>query len=181
MLTIALILAFIPVLNFYLQYTFSKKDNKLNVFKSHWTAYYGDFAFIPVFMFFIYSFTGFEISHILISLFFALTFNIAEHLIFIKMGSTPGENWVWVNQSEKKLTSAGWVHFLFSTFATFIIVLAAFLIPVLPFYYLFYIFMLLISFILPFGGYKIHSKFQFPEFIIGLAIFIVFTLKLFYL
>lgn len=84
MLKYSIILALIPVINFSLQYYFSKKAKVLNQYKNHFTTYWGDFIFIPINFVFLYAVSGVRFDLIVTVFIFSFLGNAINHYFFCK-------------------------------------------------------------------------------------------------
>lgn len=171
-------LALVPVFNFALQHYFSKKDDLLNLSKKHWTTYWGDFVFVIFNFLFLYSVT-INTAAVLSLIILSTIANIIIHILFIKLYNNPECIYYMITRNHSNLTRAGWVHFAFSTFQTFLILLAFFSSMVFPQFYLLYFSIYLVSVIFSYGSKKIHGKIMWYDFLVSICLIVAFSIKIF--
>ena len=119
-LLIAVILAILPIISFFLQYNFSKKENCLKAIKKHVTVFYSDWIFVIFNILFVYSVSFTSIGGLILILIFSAIANIAMHIYWSRLPIEEDGSHMY-NSKTRKLLNAGKVHFLFSTIETALI------------------------------------------------------------
>lgn len=170
MFFISLLLALAPIIAIRLQYFFSKKDKVLSQYENHWTTYKGDYVFVPLNFIFLYSFSP-TLKTTILAFLFSLAANIIQHYIFVKMYSKPNSAFHMVNTKKQKLSRAGWVHLIFSTFQLTILITALFSPIVTPWFYLYCLNVFAVSIMFLVGSKKIHKKVIFYDIFISFVLF----------
>ena len=174
-----LIVVFLPFVSWYGQYCFSKKENLLGSFKKHWTCYYGDWIFVLINLFFLFSV---KISAIILYLFLiSLLVNLYTHLQWGKENKINQLSYHFFLDKADKLNGAGIVHLVFSTMQMSIILATFILKPTFPFIYFEMFLIFIFGIFAVYGSYKIHSRIKAMDFLAALIIFILIALKIIFL
>ena len=176
---LGLILALIPVLNFIIQYFLSKKEKTLKPFKENLICYYLDFIFIPFNFILAYTLV-FPLQKLWLFALIAVLINIFFHYAFwVRYEKESQRSYLFKARSKKitlsdaihakKMTSAGIMHFIFSTIQTFFI-LEFFFFSLTNIWMYFNLFILMLFFIGVFiFSSKMHKKIL-PESILTLVV-----------
>ncbi len=113
--SLGLILAAIVVINWFLQYYFSKKDGFLGRFKNHFALFYLDWLFVP-FNFVWPLVTNIQANSLILILCIFFIANVLVNLFwlnkYIKKGKEKNHLY---DESKLRWTGSGWTHFVYST------------------------------------------------------------------
>jgi hypothetical protein len=148
-----IILGLIPVINFWLQYYFTKQEKIVSIFKKHWICYRLDWIFIPINTLFIFLITTVSRETILLLGIGSLIINYVVH--YFRSIDNHIENSHIIHP---QITKAGRVHMIFSSIEFLIIALI--LVSPSQWGIIYSELWLLTVFIgwLIYGGYRIHKK-----------------------
>ena len=168
-LFISLLLGVIPLINWSLEYIFSKKNKKLKQFKSHLIARYADILFVLFNFLLLYSII-FNMNKFLFFLPFLFIFNLFMHSFWSKYHSKLSHHFM---SNSGKIKSAGIVHFIFSIIQTAFILLFLFSKPISSFYYIGLLLLILFGLLSFVFSRKMHGKFIFSDAIILLGLVLI--------
>lgn len=119
-LLIAIILALVPLINFFLKYYFSSAIGQINLFRQHLMTYYADWLFVLFNFFWIYTFNlDIMINFILISISIIATLSLQVYWINLHK-KEKRKCYMW-NIYSKKITLAGIVEVVFAIIETYLI------------------------------------------------------------
>jgi hypothetical protein len=122
LILIGIILALLPVLNFFLTYWFSSKQGKLKFFKKHLTGFYNDWLFVP-FNFLIVFTIAFSLKWSIALFLISLLLNLLIHKYYAKVIMKENNGSHFYDVALKKWTYSGFAHLVFSTIQTALILM----------------------------------------------------------
>jgi len=171
---LAILLAFIPFINFFLKYLFSYRAGELGLFKKHVITYYFDWVFVPFNFLWVYTF---NLPFIYLICFALLSLIFFSVLIFLWIDLHKKENRpvYMFDIKSGKIRSAGLVELFFFVFEAVLIFSFLFSSIVDTFVY-FEIFILFVFLLLSlFSSFRIHGKINsFDLFIVILGFLVLF-------
>ncbi|MCD4759504.1 hypothetical protein K8R33_01295 [archaeon] len=177
---LSFILALPFLVNWFLQYHFSKKVGELSRFKKHFATFYLDWLFLPFNI--LWPFVVLvAFNHFLIILLFVFIVNILMHIYWVKTSIVNGKEKSHIFHDRGSLKKAGYTHFIFSTIEASLII--SFLIFNASIFWTYISSMLLLFFFL--GGIisskKIHGKVIALDWllILGGILFVILSLLFF--
>ena len=155
-LVFGIILASLPVLSYFLQKKMSQKNNQLKIFERHWLVRYADWLFVPFNFIFIYV-VEFVFIQAVVILIISVILNIVLHRYWGSL-SANSDSCHFYDKNSDKLTVAGYVHFVFSTIETAMVIM--FLLyaasNIFTYFGLFLLALIASSFIV--NSYKMHHR-----------------------
>jgi hypothetical protein len=119
---IGIILAILPILNFFLTHYFSSKQGKLKFFKKHLTGFYNDWLFVPFNFLFVFV-IAFSLKWGIVLFFVSLIASLLTHKYYAKMITKENNGSHFYDVASKKWTYSGYLHFIFSTIQTALILM----------------------------------------------------------
>jgi len=180
LLMTGLILASLPIINWIIEYSFSLKDKRLNLFKKHLTCYYFDFIFVFFNFLWVYVFN----LNLLQTFFLSAISLIAGIFLYIHWSNVSikekKESFMF-DLKTKKVTGAGIAHFVYQTIQLFLVL--GFLISSVKSsiaYIECVIFGLFLIAMIP-SSKKIHGKVLFSDLVFSIMGIIVLIIKMIYI
>lgn len=171
-----LLLALIPIINFFFKYYFSKRNKELPLFKKHLTTYYFDWIFLPFNFFLVYT-LNLELKNILIIIFLSIISFIFLLLYWIKTHKKERRPVYLFDIKSERIKPAGFIELLF--FITQCTLIFSFIFSTLnnSFVYLQLIFLLFFLLTSIFSSIKIHGKLDKVDGLIALLGLILIIIK----
>lgn len=178
---VALILALIPIVFWLMQYYFSKRDGKLNLFKKHFSCYYLDLIFIPFNFFVGLSIFSFNSSVLFFIFLFSLVVNYFIHVFWFKLHVREQIELYMFDIKKKIITRAGWSH-IFFFFLEFSLVISFLLFSSLNLFSISALSLLFLFFAFTnYASRKIHKKSELSDNFFMILGIIVILIKLYLL
>jgi len=169
-----IVLAAIPIINFCLQYHFSKQEKTLKIFKRHRTCYRGDWIFLPINI--LFAFLTITIAwQIVVPLFItSLLFNAIVH--YLRSLDKKVENTHLITSHH---ISKSWrIHMLFSSIEMTIILI---ILTSVSYGRVLYTEMWLIAIfvgIMDYGEYRVHHKLYRSDVVVTILLWGALVIKL---
>jgi len=177
-LLIAVILALIPVLSWFIQYHLAKIDGKLKLFEKHLSVYYFDWVFVVFNLLWIYS-VSFNYFIIVFSLIVSLIVTSLIHIFWKKLHIKEKKPVYMYDLKKRKITPAGVWHFLYHFIQLFLIIVFL-LSDVSNIYSYLALFCLFLFFVgATFSSKSIHGKVSLTDWPFLILGFIIFFIKFF--
>lgn len=171
-----LTLTSLPFLSWIGQYYFSKKHSLYESFKKHWTCYRGDWLFVLVNLFFLFSVKlSFLFVYLLLISFFV---NVYTHLKWGKDNKINKLSYHFFLDNTDKLNGSGIIHFIFSTIEMAIIASIFLLQSAYPFIYFEMFFVAIFAIFIPYGAHRINSRITRLDVFASSSIFVMIFLKI---
>ncbi len=153
-IAISILLVLLPILSRGLQYFFSKKNSMMDSFRKHWTCYYGDWIFVFINLFFVYS-ASFN-SRFYLFLVISFLANLLIHSAWGNENKINKINWHLFHRWTGKLNQAGIVHLIFSTIESAIVASIFFFKPIVPFIFIELALFVIFGIFIIYGSKRIH-------------------------
>lgn len=175
-LIVSILLALLPLFVWIIQYFYSKSHNLLKIFRKHWTCYYGDFIFVIINFFFIYSVSISKIIYFLALI--SIIVNLCAHAIWGNQNKKKSIYCHLYYKKTNKLNLSGYAHLVFSIIETTIILGIIFLTPKLPIIFIELFILLIFGYFILIGSYKLHSKINRMDLLAVIIIWLSVLIKL---
>ena len=174
--SLTLFLTFLPFLSWMGQHYFSKKHNLFESFKRHWTCYYGDWLFVFINIFFLFSV---KLSYLFAYLFLiSLCVNIYTHIKWGRDNALNKLGYHFFLDNTARMNGAGIIHLVFSTMEMTLIMSIFLLESLYPFIYFEMFFVFIFAIFILYGAHKINSKITWLDITASLIIFVLIFLKI---
>ncbi len=175
-LVLSILLALLPLFVWIIQYFYSKSHNLLKTFRKHWTCYYGDWIFVLVNFFFLYSVSVSEIIYLLALI--SIIINLYIHALWGNQNKKSIIQCHLYHKGTNKLDLNGYAHLIFSTVEMTIISGIIFLTPKFPIIFIELFILLIFGCFIIIGSYKIHSRINRIDLLAAIIIWLSVLIKL---
>lgn len=176
---ISIFFAIIPILAFFIQRHFSKKENNIQGFKLHWTVYYGDWIFIPFNIILVYS-VIINNKTLLPIILISFILNILMHIYWGRINKKVNGILYFYKKGEDNITKAGIIHLLFSTFQMSLILIFIFsMYQNIILFVIESILLIIFSVLLLIGSKKISGKIRIYDLIPSILLLLSICISLF--
>ena len=176
MIWFGILLIILPILNFIIQYYYTRTTKTLDLFKNHWIAYWGDFIFIPINILF---FAMNTVSSLTIGWLFlaSIVFNSIIH----RWRWWANKKWIISHMfysTSSKLNPAWITHFIYSVIETTVLMAIIFSHYNANTFPLLFGSIIVFSAVLLVGSYHLHKKIVIRDVLVFVALSLALIIKM---